>query len=138
MNDIKRPLPNLDERDTEDFWAATVDHEFHYLQCDHCGTVVFYPRSHCTGCTDGKLISKIASGMGTIYTFSVIRQSYHPFFRNLIPYVVAWIDLDEGPRLLSNVIDADHQDIHIGMRVQIAWEDHGNVSLPLFKPAKDN
>ena len=137
MNDIKRPLPNLEERDTEDFWAATLDHELHFQQCSHCDTIVFYPRSHCTGCTEGELISKVASGMGTVYTYSIIRQSYHPFFRNLIPYVVAWIDLDEGPRLLSNVIDTDGQAVHIGMRVQISWETHEGVNLPLFKAAQD-
>ena len=75
--------------------------------------------------------------MGTVYTYSIIRQSYHPFFRNLIPYVVAWIDLDEGPRLLSNVIDTDWQAVHIGMRVQISWETHEGVNLPLFKAAQD-
>ena len=134
MNDVKRPLPNLDERDTEDFWAATLDHELRYQQCANCGTVVFYPRSHCTGCTEGELVSKVASGMGTVYTYSIIRQSYHSFFRNLIPYVVAWIDLDEGPRLLSNVIGSD-DDIHIGKRVKLSWEAHNGVNLPLFRAA---
>ena len=133
----KRPLPNLKEMDTSDYWKATKDHELTYQQCDHCEQVVFYPRSHCTGCMEGTLQIKKASGNGTIYTFSIIRQSYHPFFRNLVPYAVAWVDLDEGPRILANItgIDDPTKDISIDQRVSVVWEDHEDLSVPLFKPA---
>lgn len=130
-----RPLPDLTEEDTRAFWAATSGHRFIYGQCDACGTVVFYPRAHCTGCTNGRLVEKTCSGNGTIYSYSVVRQSYHPFFRTKAPYVVAWIDLDEGPRFLSNVIDAGEPSLGlIGRRVEISWEDHEGVSIPLFRP----
>tara|TARA_Y100000994_G_C15405472_1_gene323557 strand:+ start:165 stop:587 length:423 start_codon:yes stop_codon:yes gene_type:complete len=133
----KRPLPNLKEMDTSDYWKATKDHELTYQQCDHCEKVVFYPISHCTGCMEGTLQIKKASGNGTIYTFSIIRQSYHPFFRNLVPYAVAWVDLDEGPRILANItgIDDPTKDISIDQRVSVVWEDHEDLSVPLFKPA---
>ncbi len=133
----KRPLPNLKEMDTSDYWKATKDHKLTYQQCDHCEKVVFYPRSHCTGCMEGTLQTKNASGNGTIYTFSIIRQSYHPFFRNLVPYAVAWVDLDEGPRILANItgIDDPTKDISIDQRVSVVWEDHEDLSIPLFKPA---
>ncbi|MDP7575364.1 MAG: OB-fold domain-containing protein, partial [Pseudomonadales bacterium] len=58
-----------------------------------------------------------------------------PFFRNLVPYVVAWIDLDEGPRLLSNVIDVAPEEVSIGQRVELTWEEHDELNIPLFKPA---
>ncbi len=137
MNDIKRPLPRADEFDTREFWAATKDKELKYQQCANCNTVVFYPRRHCTGCTSSSLVWKTASGRGTVYTYSVVRQSYHPFFRNKIPYAVAWIDLDEGPRLLSNVVGVDDPlaDIKIGMKVQVEWEEHEELNIPLFRPA---
>ena len=135
MNEIKRPLPRTNEYDTQDFWRATKDKEFRYQQCNSCETIVFYPRRHCTGCTGGTLAWKVAAGTGTIYTFSVVRQSYHPFFRNLVPYVVAWIDLDEGPRLLSNVIDVTPDEVSIGQRVELTWEEHDELNIPLFKPA---
>ncbi|HIG41677.1 MAG: Zn-ribbon domain-containing OB-fold protein [bacterium] len=134
MNNTKRPLPRTDEYDTQRFWEATKDKEFRYQQCDSCETIVFYPRRHCTGCTNGSLAWKVSAGTGTVYTFSVVRQSYHPFFRNLVPYAVAWIDLDEGPRILSNVVGVPPEEVAIGQRVQIEWEEHEELNIPLFKP----
>jgi len=137
MNEPTRPLPRTDEFDTREFWAATGNKELKYQQCDSCGTVVFYPRRHCTGCTDGRLSWKTASGKGRVYSYSVVRQSYHPFFRNQVPYAVAWIDLDEGPRILSNVVGVDDplNDVSIGQRVEVQWEEHEELCIPLFKPA---
>lgn len=129
-----RPLPDITEDDTRGFWAATRERRFVYQQCRDCGTVVFYPRQHCTGCTAGVLEEKTSAGFGTIYTYSVVRQSYHPFFRTQAPYVVAWIDLDEGPRFLSNVLGVAEPDLSlIGRRVTIEWEPHDEVSIPLFR-----
>ena len=134
--DPTRPLPNTKELDTQEFWAATKNKEFKYQQCDNCDKVVFYPRRHCTGCTGGKLAWKTASGKASVYTYSVVRQSYHPFFRNMVPYVVAWIDLEEGPRILSNVIGVDDplNDVSIGQEVQLEWEEHEDLFIPLFRP----
>jgi uncharacterized OB-fold protein len=134
--DPARPLPNTKELDTQHFWAATKNKEFKYQQCDNCHKVVFYPRRHCTGCTAGKLVWKTASGKASVYTYSVVRQSYHPFFRNMVPYVVAWIDLEEGPRILSNVIGLGDplNDVSIGQEVRLEWEEHENLFIPLFRP----
>jgi uncharacterized protein len=135
MADATRPLPKLTEPDTRDFWLATKDKALRYQQCDTCGTVVWHPRRHCTGCTSGELHWHTSAGNGTIYTFSVVRQSYHPFFRTQVPYAVAWIDLDEGPRMLSNVVGvADPTtDLACGQRVRLTWETHEEVNLPLFE-----
>ncbi|MGA0840579.1 MAG: Zn-ribbon domain-containing OB-fold protein [Pseudomonadales bacterium] len=137
MTDASRPLPSLDEPDTAPFWQATRDQQLRYQQCTHCGTIVFHPRSHCTGCTDGVLEWRVASGKGTLYTFSVIRQSYHPFFRQKVPYAIAWIDLDEGPRLLTNVtgVTDPANELHCGQRMEVEWETHETLSIPLFRPA---
>ena len=135
--DVKRPLPRTDEFDTRDFWAGTKDHEFRYQQCKNCGTVVFYARNHCTGCVDGELEWKVASGQATLYSFSVVRQSYHPFFRNQVPYAVAWVDLAEGPRILTNITGVTDplKEISIGMPLTLEWEVHEELSIPLFRPA---
>jgi len=137
MDEPNRPLPRVDEPDTREFWAATKEKKLKYQQCDHCDTIVFYPRRHCIACTSGSLIWKESKGRGTVYTYSVVRQSYHPFFRNRVPYAIAWIDLDEGPRLLSNVVAIDDplNDIQIGMKVEIEWEEHESLNVPLFRPA---
>jgi len=131
-----RPLPGLHELDTAPFWRATKNKEFRYQQCAGCGTVVWHPRAHCTGCVDGDLQWLVSDGIGTIYSYSVVRQSYHPFFRGQVPYAVALVDLDEGPRFLTNVVGVDDPlaDVHIGQRVELAWEEHEEVCIPLVKP----
>ena len=132
-----RPLPKLNELDTGEFWQATANKEFRYQQCANCGTIMWHPRAHCTGCVDGDLRWKVSAGKGTIYSFSVVRLSYHPFFRTKVPYAVAYVDLDEGPRFLTNVIDIDDplNDVCVGQRVELAWEEHDELSIPLVKPA---
>ncbi len=131
-----RPLPRLTELDTAPFWSRTKDQVFCYQQCSRCHTIVWHPRAHCTGCVDGDLQWREAKGQGTIYSFSIVRQSYHPFFRTQVPYAVAYVDLDEGPRFLTNVVGVEDptQDVHIGQRVTLTWERHEELSIPLAKP----
>ena len=133
---MPRPLPRFPEPDSEPFWGATKAHELRYQKCDDCDTVVFYPRHHCTHCGSSNLSWLASTGYGTVYTYSIVRQNRSPAFRDLVPYVVAWIDLDEGFRMMSNVVGLDRvDDVKVGMRVKVQWEDHEEVSLPLFAPA---
>ncbi len=136
MAEPTRPLPSLKEPDTAPFWRATHEHELRYQRCDDCGALIFYPRAHCTACLGRSLSWHRAAGEGVIYSFSVVRQSYHPFFRTRVPYAVGYVDLDEGPRLLTNLVGIDHPttDLHIGQRVRVQWEDHEELALPLFRP----
>ena len=136
MAEPTRPLPNPNEADTRAFWEGTKDKELRYQKCNDCSTLVFYPRRHCTGCLGNNLSWHTASGRGTVYSYSVVRQSYHPFFRSRVPSAVAWIDLDEGPRLLSNVVGVEDplNEVQIGQRVEVEWEEHENLSIPLFRP----
>lgn len=135
MGDIRRPLPHFPEPDTQPFWEATKNHELRYQVCDDCGGVVFHPRRHCTHCLSLNLSWRTSAGEGTIYTYSVVRQTYHPAFKALLPYVVAWVDLDEGFRMLSNVVGIASEAISVGQRVRVEWEEHGEVALPVFTPA---
>jgi uncharacterized OB-fold protein len=137
MTDATRPLPNLGELDTREFWLATRNKELRYQRCNACGTVIWHPRRHCTGCTSGELSWHTSAGRGTLYTFSVVRQSYHPFFRSRVPYAVAWVDLDEGPRILSNVVGVDDptRELACGQPVELVWEEHEELNIPLFRPA---
>ena len=137
MADAKRPLPSLKELDTQPFWEATKDKALRYQKCDACGTVVWHPRAHCTGCTSGALSWHTASGKGTLYSYSVVRQSYHPFFRTLVPYAIAWVDLDEGPRVLTNIVGVEDPttDLACGQPVTLTWEGHEELNIPLFTPA---
>ncbi len=128
----RRPLPTLLEPDTQPFWEATKNHELRYQVCDDCDKIVFYPRRHCPHCMGLNLSWKTSRGEGAVYTYTVIRQIGHPAFRERAPYIVAWIDLDEGFRMLSTVVG---DEITIGQRVRVSWDDQENdISLPLFAP----
>ena len=136
MTEPTRPVPIFDEADTAPFWEGTRDRQLRFQRCNDCDTVIFHPRRHCVGCLGHDLIWHDASGQGTVYSYSIVRQSYHPFFRQHVPYVVAWVDLDEGPRLLSNVVGIGDpsSDVHCGMAVRVEWEPHGDYAIPLFRP----
>ena len=129
----ERPLPLFPEPDTAPFWAATAEHRLSYQVCRACGQVVFHPRRHCTCCTSGDLEWRDSAGTGTVYTFTVIRQNGHPFFRARIPYVIGFIDLDEGFRMLAEIA-ADPQALQVNQRVTVTWEDHADLSVPIFEP----
>lgn len=131
-----QPLPRFPEPDTQAFWEATKNHELRYQTCDACDGIVFYPRRHCTHCLGKKLSWKTSKGEGTLYTYSVVRQTYHPAFRERVPYVIAWVDLDEGFRILTHVTGIDDPaEVSVGQRVVVEWRDYDEVSLPLFRPA---
>ncbi|XOV81953.1 MAG: Zn-ribbon domain-containing OB-fold protein [bacterium] len=138
-SEVTRPLPATDEMDTAAFWQSTNNQLFTYQQCTHCNTIVWHPRAHCTGCTNSNLQWRESAGKGEIYTYSVVRQSYHPFFRSRVPYAVVYVDLDEGPRLLTNMVGIEDPllDISIGMRVQLHWEVHDTLCIPLVEPVAD-
>jgi len=131
----QRPLPAFPEPDTEPFWAATSDHRLTYQVCLACGQVVFHPRRHCPGCLDANLEWRESAGRGRVYTFTVIRQHGHPFFRARTPYVVGLIDLTEGFRMLAEIA-ASPDAVRVGQSVNVEWEDHGQLSIPVFHPAE--
>ena len=130
----ERPLPLFPEPDTAPFWAATAEHRLTYQVCQACGQVVFPPRRHCTCCTSGDLEWRDSAGAGTVYTFTVIRQHGHPYFRGRLPYVLGFIDLDEGFRMLAE-IDVPPGDAAVGQRVTVGWEDSPELAVPVFRPA---
>jgi uncharacterized OB-fold protein len=132
---MPRPQPRFPEPDSEPFWRATKDHELKYQQCNDCNAIVFYPRHHCTSCGSADLAWKTSAGQGEVYTFSIVRQNRSPSFRDLVPYVLAYVDLDEGFRIMTNIVGIAPEDVRCGMRVKVQWEDAEEVSFPLFAPA---
>ena len=106
-----RPLPSLAELDTADFWRATKQQRFDYQQCVNCGTVVWHPRAHCTGCVQGELEWKSSAGLGEIYSYSVIRQSYHPFFRTHQSHLVHLHHIQEYVRKEGGYLRMDNGDL---------------------------
>lgn len=134
---MPRPQPRFPEPDTQAFWDATKEHKLTFQVCTN-GHTVFFPRAHCPTCGSRDLSVKESKGEGTVYTYSVVRLNRHPAFAPLGPYAVAYVDLDEGFRILTNVTGvADPlSDVKIGQRVNVSWEDQeSGIALPLFTPA---
>jgi uncharacterized OB-fold protein len=78
----------------------------------------------------------VANGRGKIFSFAVCHHAYHPAFKNDLPYVVAIVELEEGPHLLTNIIGCNHEALRCEMPVQVIWEDIAEgVTLPKFGPA---
>lgn len=134
---MPRPQPRFPELDTQAFWDATKEHKLTYQVCSN-GHVIFYPRAHCPTCGSPDSTVKESVGNGTVYTFSVVRLNRHPAFAPLGPYAVAYVDLDEGFRILTNITGVADPvaDVKIGQRVKVAWDDQeSGIALPLFTPA---
>ena len=135
----QRPQPRFPEPDTQPFWDATRENKLMYQVCNGCSGVIFYPRAHCPSCGGLENTLKESTGNGTVYTYSVVMQSRHPAFKDLGPYAVAYVDLDEGFRLMTNIVNVKDpiHDISCGMKVKVFWHKQGDgeISLPMFEPA---
>ena len=133
-----RIQPDFPEQDTEAFWEGTKQDELRYQQCNACKAVVFYPRAHCTECGSGELATHVSKGLGTVYTYSVVRQNRSPAFSDLGAYAVAYVDLDEGFRMMTGIVGVEDptKEISIGMRVQVEFEqqESGEYPVPVFRP----
>lgn len=127
-------LPEPLDRDTLPFWTAAREQRLTYQVCHDCQQVVFYPRQHCPHCLGRSLQWRESAGIGTVYTFSVVRVSRDPKFADRVPYCVALVDLDEGFRMMSNLVDVDPDQVAIGLRVRLAWRRSGDWQLPMFAP----
>ena len=134
-----RPQPRLPEPHTQHYWEGAQQHELRYQRCNACAAVVFTPRLHCTACGSMDLGWHVSTGLGTVYTYSVVRQNRNPAFADLGAYVVAYVDLDEGFRMLTNVVGVANPltDVTCGMRVRVDFEaqDSGDYPVPVFRPA---
>lgn len=106
--------------------------------CSNCATYQLPGRFVCDECfaKDPEWVE--ASGRGTIFTFTVVHQPYHPAFSEEIPYNVVVVELEEGPRLVSTIAGIDNENIHVGMQVEVIFEDATReVSMPQFRPIGD-
>jgi len=134
-----RPMPVFPEPDTQAYWEATKQGKLLYQQCNACQSVVFTPRAHCNKCGSIDLETLESKGEGTVYTYSVVRQNRQPAFAEMGAYSVAYIDLDEGFRMLSSVVGVGDptKEISVGMRVKVEFEeqDSGDYRVPVFRPA---
>jgi uncharacterized OB-fold protein len=135
-----RPQPHFPEPDTQNYWDGAKAGELRYQVCNDCGGAPnFTPTAHCQKCGGTNLEWKVSKGEGAVYTYSVVRQNRIPGFQELGAYAVAYVDLDEGFRMLTNIVGVDDptKDVKIGQRVKVEFEkqDSGDYPIPVFRPA---
>ena len=121
--------------ETQDYWAATAEGRLLLKRCDACGHVIWYPRGICPDCHSTDTSWFEASGNGVVYSFTVNRKGDGPW-KEAAPYVLAYVELDEGPRVMTNIVDCDVDTVAIGQRVTAVWDDTGQGNALLrFRPA---
>jgi uncharacterized OB-fold protein len=129
----QRPVPAPDNVTTP-YWEACSRGELIIQRCPSCGERQFYPRAMCKTCGETPEW-ETASGRGTVHTYTIIRQNYSKPFRELLPYVVAIVELEEGVRMMGNVLDVAPEDVRIGMPVEVTFEQAGeNIGVPFWRP----
>ena len=125
-----RPTP-----ETEVYWQGCRKHELLLQRCTQCSEFQFYPRIICTNCTSENLEWVKASGRGRVLTFTIVRRAVSEAYAADVPYVVALIQLDEGPKMMSNVVQCDPETLVVGSPVQVVFEDWSDeISVPQFRP----
>ncbi len=130
----RKPLPRIDE-EARGYWEALARHELYFQRCRDCGTKRFYPRALCPVCLSSATEWVRASGRGVVYSFTVTYQNQAPGFREELPYVLAIVELDEGVRMMTNVVGCAPDAVRVGMPVQVVFEDvTAEITLAKFRP----
>lgn len=123
--------------ETAEFWSATADGTLLLKRCAACGVVVWYPRQICPDCHSMNTEWFPSAGSGTVYSHTVVRKGQGAYHQ-AGPYVLAYVELDEGPRVLTNIVDCAPEDVVVGMPVRVVFHDTGEgTALPRFTPHAD-
>ncbi|MGH1491849.1 MAG: Zn-ribbon domain-containing OB-fold protein [Acidimicrobiales bacterium] len=129
----KRPVP-VPTPETQHFWDGTKDEKLLLQRCSGCETTYFPPRPFCPACSSRDVVVEEASGRGFLYSY-VISHRPHPAFD--APYSIAVVELDEGPRMMTNIVGCDQtpEALQLDMAVEVAFEPiTDDITLPLFRP----
>lgn len=133
MSEYTKPLPDLAGHAGE-FYGFCKEGELRFQRCASCHSWRHVPRELCAECGSWDWTWERSSGKGEVYTWTVVGRALHPAFAESCPYAPTVIELDEGVRLLSEVVDVDPEALEIGMRVEIVFEHvTGEISLPKFR-----
>jgi uncharacterized OB-fold protein len=139
MNEATKAIPPKPEPrpapESVPYWEAAKQHRLELPKCEACGGHWFPPSRTCPHCLSANVSWSPVSGRGKVFSFVIFDRVYHPSFEEEVPYVVALVELDEGPRLLSNVVGIEPTDVRCEMRVKVVFEDMpGGASVPKFTP----
>ena len=132
-----KPVP-IPDTVSAPFFDGARDGRLMLQHCANCGGWSFPVRERCPHCFAGNLGWRAASGRGTLYTFAIMHQVMNPGFVASVPYNVSQIDLEEGVRMISNIVGVANDALRIGMKLEVFFEDAGDdVRIPKFRPAAD-
>lgn len=131
-----KPAPEPDDVSAF-YWRGAAEGTLLVQRCAACGFLSHPPDVACTRCGALVLDPTPMSGLGTVYSFTIVRQAFDPAFLSEIPYAVALVELDEQPGLvvLANIVGIAPDAVEIGMRVEVTFEDRGDHTVPQFRPS---
>jgi len=116
------------------YWEACKRRELLLQECSGCGAVQFYPRTICVSCSAVELNWVQASGFGTVVSWTVARLPVSPAYADDVPYVIALIELDEGPVMMAQIIGCEPESVQTGMPVDVCFEDWtDDITMPNFR-----
>lgn len=132
--DLVKPIPRPSTT-TRPFWDGLNERKVQIQRCDGCDSWVFYPRTRCPSCLSDLLIWREVSGQGVLYTYTLARQPTAPHFADETPQQLAVVELDEGVRMTSTLVNVEPSDIFIGMRLQPYFDQvTDDVTLLRYQP----
>ena len=130
----QKPLPRIDDMNRP-FWEAARKHELVLQKCLKCGHYRNLIGTTCPRCLSDRLEWVKVSGRGTVYTWTVFHMVYHPAFANEVPYAVVAVELEEGPRMITSLVECKPENIELGMWVEVVFDDVTEaITLPKFRP----
>lgn len=135
INEYQKPLPVPDEA-SQPFFTGAREQRLLIQRCSTCGTVMWPVKARCINCLGREVNWVQASGKGELYSFVLMHQVYHPGFASEVPYNLAEVDLAEGLRIITNIVGCSHEELRIGMPLEVTFEViTDEITLPRFKPA---
>ncbi|MGB2693921.1 MAG: Zn-ribbon domain-containing OB-fold protein [Dehalococcoidia bacterium] len=132
--EYKLPIPVADD-ESRPFFAGAKEGKLMLLRCTQCGTYRLPGRDRCSDCWSTETEWAQVSGRGKLYTFGVMHQQYHPSFADVIPYNYAIVELEQGPRLITNIVDCTNEDLRTDMPVEAVFDPVSDeTTLVRFRP----
>lgn len=132
MRHDEKPTP-IPSPETATYWEGCAKGELRIQHCTACGNHQFFPRLLCSSCLSPDLEWVVASGRGSVASFTIVRRAIGPFAED-VPYVVALIRLAEGPQMMSNVVGCDPSEVRVGAAVHVDFVARSDsISLPVFR-----
>ena len=129
---MEKPLP-VPTPTSLPFWEGLREHKLRLQRCLDCEKLIHYPRSNCPRCLGTNLDWVEVPGTGVIYTYTIARRATAPQFEDEVPQKIAVVQLDEGPRITTTLVNVDEASIRVGLRVRPVFQDVEGQELTLLR-----